>query len=180
MLTFRAAFDTDPDGPWIIYSSELDISKLNYWRVKVPKWIQDTEAFKNKDFGDQSVPEPELTPHAIEVATSSTGLAPILWMEELDKIGPTEPRLRYLYSLIDAVYESGGTIISTSNMKPGELKKHLGEPIYRRLSGENDPDGTYLVWDFWKMEKMTTADLQKQKQKRSEREDAAPNEAEEH
>jgi hypothetical protein len=166
MLTFRAAFNgPNPSGLWWKYTRELDVSQLNYWRLKVPKWIHDTESFKNRDFGDQSVPEPELTPHAIETATSRTGLPPIVWMEELDRIGPTEPRLRYLYSLVDAVYESGGIIVSTSNMKAAELKKHLGEPIYRRLSGENDPDSEYLVWDFWKMEKLTAADVQKLKQK---------------
>jgi hypothetical protein len=162
MLTFRAAFNApNPSGIWWTFTRELDASQLNYWRLKVPKWIQDTESFKNRDFGDQSVPEPELTPHAIETATSRTGLPPIVWMEKLDKIGPTAPRLRYLYSLVDAVYESSGIIISTSNMKAAELKKHLEEPIYRRLSGENDPDGEYLVWDFWKMEKLTAADIQK-------------------
>jgi hypothetical protein len=167
MLTFRAAFDARPYDSFGYFSSEaeVDTSQLNYWRLKVPKWIQDTESFKNRDFGDQSVPEPELTPHAVETATSRTGLPPIVWMEELDKVGPTAPRLRYLYSLVDAVYESGGIIISTSNMKAAELKKHLEEPIYRRLCGENDPDGEYLVWDFWKMEKLTAADLQKLKQK---------------
>jgi hypothetical protein len=137
MLTFRIA-------------QNPSTTPLNYWRLKVPKWTRDMEAFEQRPFGDRSIPEPSTTPHMIEVMTRKSGLAPILWLEELDKFNPTVNRLRNLYCLIDAVYECGGTIISTSNMRLKELKEHLGEPIYRRLSGENDSPEKFKVWDFWR------------------------------
>jgi hypothetical protein len=134
------------------YDSTSLGSSLNYWRVKAPKWIRDMEMFETRDFdSDAVVPEPWPTPQLIEKATVTSGFKPILWLEELDKFNPTQNRMRNLYTLIDGVYEAGGTIISTTNMTLPDLKKHLGEPIYRRLSGENDDPENFLIWNFFKL-----------------------------
>ena len=54
-----------------------------------------------------------------------------------------------LYSLIDTVYEAGGTIITTTNACPDELEAHLGVPLYRRLTGINDADGNFISVNGW-------------------------------
>lgn len=127
----------------------LQKADLNYYRLKVPQWLSSMEAWETRDFGDKAVAPPKLTPSVIEDETDRTGVPPILWLEELDKFNPTQPRLRNLYTLVDAVYEASGTIISTANDKLPELRKRLTDPIYRRLSGIYDPPGQYLVFDMW-------------------------------
>jgi hypothetical protein len=79
-------------------------------------------------------------------------------LEELDKFRPTVNRLRNLYCLIDAVYEADGIIVSTANETLDGLKELLGEPVFRRLSGSNDEDGSYLVWDLHKAPKVGPAE----------------------
>ena len=51
------------------------------------------------------------------------------------------------------VYKHEGMIIATSNIPRSDLKELLGDPIYRRLSGENDKPEDFAVWDFWKLAK---------------------------
>ena len=161
-LTFRVTEVTGDHRAW----SHLDASatdtyweplrdRLNYWRVKVPKWTRDTESWENRDFGTTSIQEPDLTTDRLEMVTRATGLRPILVLEELDKFNPTTNRLRFLYSLVDAVYECGGCIVSTANEPPADLEKHLGVPLYRRLCGKYDAPEDYLFWDMFRAGKRT-------------------------
>ena len=106
------------------------------------------EAYEFRDFGSEII-APDVTTSMVERATSKTGVPPILWLEELDKFVPTENRLRNLYTLIDMVYECNGTIVSTANKSLPALRKLLGGPIYRRLTGENDDPEGYVVYDLF-------------------------------
>jgi hypothetical protein len=124
-------------------------AELGFWRVKAPKWLRDMEAYETRDF-HADVHETDLTPHLIE-SMATPELPPILWLEELDKFNPTANRMRNLYTLIDAVYEARGTIISTTNMTLPKLREHLGDPVYRRLTGNNDDPEHFLLWDFFKL-----------------------------
>ncbi|MGI4827760.1 MAG: hypothetical protein ACRYFU_06170 [Janthinobacterium lividum] len=143
-------FDASAEG-WYISLSK----RLNFWRVKVPKWTRDTEAWENRDFKDESTQEPDVTTERLEQVTRDTYLRPILVLEELDKFNPTTNRLRFLHALVDAVYESGGCIVSTANETPADLEKQLGEPLYRRLSGKYDAPEHYLLWNMFRAGKRT-------------------------
>jgi hypothetical protein len=157
-LTWRAMYqkqDWEKCGPYTEYIKrpESDLRDLNFWRIKVPRWVRAQEAWEQRDFGDTSTTEPTDSIESIEIATRDTGLEPIVVIEEMDKFQPTKNRLRNLYCLVDYVYESNGTIITTSNLHLTELKELVGEPIYRRLSGENDDPQGYLVWDLFRLDK---------------------------
>jgi hypothetical protein len=149
-LTFRIARYLDDPLLWDGSGVPL-LTRLNLWRVKTSAWTRDMEAWETKDFGNLELKEPTVTAHAIEEATRGFRFSPLLWLEEPDKFKPTENRLRFLYSLIDVVYELDGTIVSTSNETGAELERRLGGPIYRRLSGINDDPKNYLTWDFFSL-----------------------------
>jgi hypothetical protein len=114
------------------------------------------------------VVEPFVTVEKIEHAAAQSGWPPILWLEELDKIpSTTKNRLRNLYCLIDAVYEAGGTIVSTTNERKEGLERLLGEAIYRRLSGKNDSEDEYVVIDYYELAESKKKKKQKAKKKES-------------
>jgi len=136
----------------ITFRATTSFRSLNCWRVKVPRWLRDMEAYETRDFGT-TVKEPDITPDAIEHESKRSRLWPIVWLEELDKFNPTKNRLRNLLNLVDSIYEQGGLIISTVNETLPELRTLLGDSIYRRLTGENDDPEGYMVWDFWKLAK---------------------------
>jgi hypothetical protein len=127
--------------------------RLNYWRIKAPRWIRNQEVWEQRDFGDKTIKEPEDSVPQMERAATKSKWPPIVWLEELDKFQATKNRLRNLYCLVDFVYEKSGTIITTSNLPLNELRELIGEPIYRRISGDNDDPQGYLVWDFFKLAK---------------------------
>jgi hypothetical protein len=65
---------------------------------------------------------------------------PILWLEGLDKFVPTQARLNHLFTLVEALYSRNGVIVAMADMTADELRDHLGEPIYRRVSGQGEPE----------------------------------------
>jgi hypothetical protein len=143
------------------YDKRTPGERINYWRVKAPQWLREMEAYENRDFGDRSVVEPFLTVKKIEQVIEHCEWPPILWLEELDKFNPTTNRLRNLYLLVDAVYEAGGVIVSTTNQREQALEKLLGEAIYRRLSGKNDDPSEYVVIDYYELAESKKKNQQK-------------------
>ncbi|MCU1294143.1 MAG: hypothetical protein JWP08_2993 [Bryobacterales bacterium] len=127
------------------------------WRIKVPRYLAEMAAWDTREFDDDTVQPPVVTPDVIARECAEAGLKPILWVEELDKFNPTASgtRQRYLHDILDEVYELGGTIVTTTNMKPTELKAHIDKgpyTLYRRIAGENDRKEDYLVLNLWSLQ----------------------------
>jgi hypothetical protein len=127
------------------------------WRVKVPDWLEEMHRYDTRDFDGPPCPEPAVTVESIRTQCKAAGFTPVIWLEELDKFRPTRPRTNYLYRLIDGVYEMGGTIIASANLTLPELREHLGDAIYRRISGANDDDGDHQIMDLHDLAKMDKA-----------------------
>jgi hypothetical protein len=121
--------------------------ELAMWRVNVPDWLEEVNAYDTRPFGKE-VPEPAITPSKIRAAVAKSEMKPVLWLDEVDKFHPTPGRLTYLLRLIDVVYAEGGTILSSANMTLDQLRVHLHDPIYRRLMGSNDPKAEYEIFDL--------------------------------
>ncbi|MDE1155711.1 MAG: hypothetical protein PW735_08265 [Acidobacteriaceae bacterium] len=132
-----------------VMEHRAEVRNLNYHRLKVPAWLREMEAWESRDFGDDTVSPPSLLPRDITSEMERTGFTPILWLEELDKFVATKTRVRHLFTLIDAVYEAQGTIIATANDKRQELRALVGDPIWRRLTGENDDPEKFWLLDLW-------------------------------
>jgi hypothetical protein len=125
--------------------------------LKVPDWLVEMHRYDTRDFDAPSCPEPAVTVESIRTRCKAAGLAPVIWLEELDKYTPTRVRTNYLYRLIDGVYEMGGSILASANLKLPELQEHLGDAIYRRISGANDADGDYRIMDLHELAKIDKA-----------------------
>jgi hypothetical protein len=130
------------------------------WKISVPDWIDGMRAYRNRDFDSQEIVHPP-KPSPTDVRdwfrefhdrqreygcnlTCGDDFPPVLFLDELDKFSATEHTTRWLFNLLNAVMASGGAVISTTNMTPVELKKHLGEPLYRRVV-ESAVDGEERV-----------------------------------
>lgn len=138
-------------------------ASLNVWRIKVPDWIAEQQAWDYRNYEDTRAIEPAYSLRNIQkrIRKETTeyhyyseydippNFSPILWLEELDKCAMSETQKQYVFRLVDCVYEAGGAIYTTSNMTLEALRKHVGDAIYRRVSGEcDDPKGA-LVWNFF-------------------------------
>ena len=125
--------------------------------VNVPDWLPKMQEYDCRDFANENYLQPPEPSIRSITGDADCGVKPILWLEELDDFVPTSTRLGYLSRLIDAVYRANGTIVSTSKMTKSELKSHLGDSIYRRLTGEWETDEErkkWLVWDLHKVGKV--------------------------
>jgi hypothetical protein len=135
-------------------------STLCAWSITVPEWLAETERYKYRDFdSDEQIEAPDVTAEAIRREADETGLRPILWIEEIDKVRMTEPRRILLFELINSVYKLDGLIVCTANVTLDELRSHLDTrqyPITRRIAGANDAGG-YKIWDFWPLTRPTKA-----------------------
>ncbi len=142
MLTVGGIFKT---GQW---GWSCEPKDLGFFRVKVPDWLDELHAYDTRDFEAwPPINPPSVTTKLIQ--QTHERFPPILWIEEIDKYAHTTTRRNSLYRLVDAVYERGGTLIVTSNMNLEELREHLGDAIYRRITGCNDDPEKYMIFDLF-------------------------------
>ena len=120
----------------------------NHWiytvqKLKVPSWIADIQAWDTRDWEDRNTEAPRPTLKDVEQYPPR-----ILVLEEIDKFSPTVTRLDYLFRVVDAVYEAKSTILVTANKTEAELRKALGEPISRRIFGDQEDTAQYVHFDL--------------------------------
>lgn len=125
--------------------------ELCIWRIRADEWIEAVYMWKHRDWDDKSVREPAVTIASIREACNRTGLRPIIWVEEIDKLQPTKKQLAIFNSLIDSVYELEGLIIATGNGSLESLTEALGEATTRRITGEYDNPDLFMTLDFNKL-----------------------------
>jgi hypothetical protein len=135
-------------------------TRMCAWAITVPEWLSETEKYKYRNYkSEERIDAPKVTAEAICKEAKETGLRPILWIEEIDKLKMTEPRRILLFELINCVYKLDGLIICTSNMTLADLRAHLDTseyPITRRIAGDKDAEG-YRIWDFWPPQQLKKA-----------------------
>lgn len=56
-----------------------------------------------------------------------------LFLEETDKIKPTDARMANLYEVVNAIYENAGQLVLTSNLTPVQFQQQFGDVFYRRI-----------------------------------------------
>jgi hypothetical protein len=66
-----------------------------------------TRDWRDKENG---ATHPELTVDDLHEVCRRNGRSPVLWLEELDKIQPTDRRRNLIDSLVDAIYELDGMV----------------------------------------------------------------------
>jgi len=116
------------------------------WRVRVASWLADVWAYETRPF-DSEIVEPETTVEKIKAEFALSGVAPMVWLEEIDRFKETQARLAHLFRLIDTVYELKGCIIVTANATPTELESVLDAATFRRLIGRHY-EADFTLWDW--------------------------------
>jgi hypothetical protein len=56
-----------------------------------------------------------------------------LFLEEIDKVKPTDARMANLYEVVNAIYENKGQLVITSNLTPDQFQQQFGDVFYRRI-----------------------------------------------
>lgn len=142
-----------PTGRLLASMSNKDPTEkhdLLVWRIKVGAWLEAKQKWEYRDFmhPDPAVKPPTVTALGIEEAydKSRMKLPPILWLEELDKIGnPTKTKLDWLCGLLDTVVELNGHILATTNATREQLVAKLTEPVLWRINDAQNSTDTYHV-----------------------------------
>ncbi len=107
-------------------------------RISAAELLDQHVAWETRDKGEHApkVALPSVTKVKIQ-AVASRGLRPCLFLDEVDKIAPTEFKLNRLISIVDAVYEAEGQVVATSNKSVDQLAAKWGSDeagtILRRI-----------------------------------------------
>jgi hypothetical protein len=119
------------------------------WRIGANALLQECVDWEMRDRNDHNcaVPAPTVSRRLIE-RVAAAGYAPSLYLDELDKIKPSEFKLATLCDIIDAIYEAKGQLVVTSNKSLAELSAKWGsdeaESIVRRIGGDQGGHTVYF------------------------------------
>jgi hypothetical protein len=115
------------ENPDVTLGSDVPI-----WRISARTLLEQYHnyAISREEFTSDGKPKKvaprEVTREKIEAAARK-GFKPRLFLEEIDKIKPTDFRLSSLFEVIDAIYECDGQLVMSTNLTPDGLVKFLGE-----------------------------------------------------
>jgi predicted ATPase len=77
------------------------------------------------------------------------GYRPCLFLDEIDKISPSEFKMNRLMQLVDAVYEAEGQLVATSNKTLTELISKWGEneagTVLRRIGAGDGAKAIHFI-----------------------------------
>lgn len=138
--------------------------RLPIYRVNADRWLAAHVAYETQswDSGNDRLPRAEpnidsvlkLQPNEDSIyfgpVPCPPEFPPVLVIEELDKFRPTEFKLNALFTLMNAVAEAGGMIISTSNLPTEEFRAKYPDWFYRRLT-ESNVDNEIRHFDFFRV-----------------------------
>lgn len=88
-------------------------------------------AMRGGDF-DNPAPAPRLRRERID-EIGRKGRTLRLFLEEIDKVKPTDARMANLYEVVNAVYENKGQLVLTSNLTPDQFQQQFGDVFFRRI-----------------------------------------------
>jgi DNA replication protein DnaC len=136
---------------------------LPIYRLNAAAWIRGMSIWDTRDFEARIKPE-EPVPNVDSIlkfthkgyespweASKELQLKypPVILLEEIDKISPTPYKVNAFFNLLNAVFEGGGMIISTTNLREKELRQRFPDEFFRRLV-ESSIDGQIRHRDLFK------------------------------
>lgn len=98
------------------------------WRKSVPDLLQ--QLFARMD--DDNAPLPDISVEKIERAVRD-GFVPRVFLEEIDKIKPSDYAVNQLFRILDALDRHKGQLVLDTNLSRQQFLDTFGEPIYRRV-----------------------------------------------
>jgi hypothetical protein len=139
---YRRAIET-----WAEQESHQRDYEVAVWRVRTATLLDQHIAWASRGNRDEGRPTPcpSVTVEKIQSAVAK-GYRPCLFLDELDKVVPSDFKLGELIKIVDAIYESTGQVVGTGNMSVDALSAKWGSneagTILRRIAAG---PGAHLV-----------------------------------
>jgi hypothetical protein len=114
---YRTALET-----WVDLDAVLAKQRIAVFRVTASVLLDQHVQFEKKSFDDDKTPIPLVTVAKLQWAIAD-GYRVCLFIDEIDKVIPTEFKLNKLCQLVDVVWASNGQLVATSNKSPSQLLK---------------------------------------------------------
>jgi hypothetical protein len=114
--------------------NKLRVPRIFVWRKSVPDLLQQHFDRMNMGEGEDAtfVPKPDISVENIEKAVRA-GMKPRVFLEEIDKIKPSEYAINQLFRIFDALDRHKGQIVLDTNFSKEQFKNVFGEMITRRV-----------------------------------------------
>jgi hypothetical protein len=107
--------------------------RIYVWRKSVPDLLQQHfTLFNHPGSDDEARPQPDITVEKIEEAVRR-GFKPRVFLEEIDKIKPSEFAINQIFRIFDALDRHRGQLVIDTNLSKQEFMDIYGEPIARRV-----------------------------------------------
>jgi hypothetical protein len=112
---------------WALQQWERGNPQPAVWRMTTSKMLDEHVAWERRDKTDEnaSVKPPTITAPKIQAAARNW-YRPCLFLDEIDKIIPTDFKIQRLMQIVDAVYEAEGQVVATSNKSVDHLASKWG------------------------------------------------------
>ena len=116
-------------GEWHIQQpGEPHWHRCYVWRKSVPDLL--AQQFACMD--DRKAPKPDVSVEKIEKAVRDK-ITPRLFLEEIDKIKPSEYAINQLFRIFDVIDRHKGQLVLDTNLSKKQFMDIFGEPIVRRI-----------------------------------------------
>lgn len=111
-----------------------EIPRIYAWRKSVPDLLQQHfDMFNYREGEGQSrPPKPDITVERIQEGLRR-GLKPRVFLEEIDKIKPSEFSINQIFRLFDALDRHPCQLVLDTNLSTAQFTDMFGEPIARRV-----------------------------------------------
>ena len=110
------------------------IPRIYVWRKSVPDLLQ--QHFDRFNYvegeGRERPPKPAVSVESIEEAVRR-GYTPRVFLEEIDKVKPSEFAINQIFRIFDALDRHKGQLVIDTNLSKQQFMDVYGEPITRRV-----------------------------------------------
>jgi hypothetical protein len=118
-------------GSWEWHHPTPQVPRIYVWRKSVPDLLQQHfDMFNAEDRSE--VAKPDITAEKIQEGLNK-GLTPRVFLEEIDKVKPSEFSINQIFRLFDVIDRNQCQLVIDTNLSRQQFLDMFGEPIYRRV-----------------------------------------------
>lgn len=114
-----------------IHVPEYCPPRIYVWRKSMPDLLQQHFDLFNAE-NRSEVAKPDITAEKIEQGLKK-GLTPRVFIEEIDKVKPSEFSINQIFRLFDVIDRNLCQLVLDTNLSRQQFLDMFGEPIYRRV-----------------------------------------------
>jgi len=110
---------------------EPEVPRIYVWRKSVPDLLQQHFDMFNAEDRENAV-KPDITAEKIQQGIDK-GLTPRVFLEEIDKVKPSEFSINQIFRLFDVIDRNECQLVIDTNLSRQQFTDVFGEPIARRV-----------------------------------------------